>query len=286
MYPWGFKVLMIYPAVLMVLGLYRQSRFLRVNSSAKVVGQFVISVISSIMILWAVMTGQNIFLIALITTITSMMFFGFIIINKKQVYHRTDYNLFLRSATDGIIDMPSGDTCKRLFNDQILISYAKFLGQQWLVKDYTLSPDDIVLRLPDVQSDVCSVFRKPTSSHIVITRSGECTAILSYTDLKAIAEITGSAHQREELKRRVCCAVQNSLYRFANGDINCARSILTAHSDESIYGKPVYKTSHWYILWILVFAGLVWELFMFTQCYLHICPKCSIIGLWTKMKAL
>jgi hypothetical protein len=182
-------------------------------------------------------------------------------INRKQIPSRADYNIFLRCATGGIKDTADEGTPRhpepvegRRFSDLELRSFARFLGEQWLVRDYSLWPGALVMWLPGVQGSIYG------RSHITITAAGDCTAIVSAGDLKAIRRLAPSGADAENLQRKACRAVRSALSCFIDGDPAAARSILTAQSDEGIFKKPVHKSTYWRVTMALGVGVWVWML--------------------------
>lgn len=178
---------------------------------------------------------------------------------RKQMSQRGDYSIFLRCATGGINDFAGEDTPEiRHLSDLELRSFALFLGDQWMIRDYSLQPGVLVLWAPGVQGGINGPFAGTASgSRITITAAGDCTATLSAGDLKAIRRLVPSAPEQEELQQKACRGVRGALDCFINGDLDGARSILTAQSDECIFERPVHRSTYWRVMFALGVAAML-----------------------------
>lgn len=169
----------------------------------------------------------------------------------KVIPGRHDYNIFLRCATGGVQETADQPSLPRRISDLQFASFARFLGEQYLVWDYSLKPDRIILRASPPLS----------GSRITITREGECEADAGSRNLRSISKAVGREVDRSELEGTACRAVTAALGRFLDGDTTGARSVLTAQSDESILRTPTSKSLHWRLL--AVFSVLFWLWMLF-----------------------
>lgn len=169
----------------------------------------------------------------------------------KLITNRYDYSIFLRCATGGVVDSGEQPSLPRRMSDLQLVSFARFLGEQYLIWDYALKPDRIVLKPAPLLS----------GSSIAITREGRCEASVGSRALRSISKAVGAQVDGVELESRACRAITAALGRFLDGDTAGARSILTAQSDESILRTPTSKSLHWRLLAVFSVVFWLWLLF-------------------------
>ena len=169
----------------------------------------------------------------------------------KAFLGRYDYSIFLRCATGGVAETDEEElSLPRRISDLQFVSFARFLGEEHLIWDYSLRPDRIVLK-----------FSLLSGENITISRAGECEATVGARSLRSISKTIGSQVDKRELESKACRAVTAALGRFLNGDLAGAKSILTAQSDESILRTPMGKSLHWRLLAIFNVVFWLWLLF-------------------------
>ena len=168
----------------------------------------------------------------------------------KTFLGRYDYSIFLRCATGGVAETDEEElSLPRRISDLQFVSFARFLGEEYLIRDYSLRPDRIVLKLSLLSGE-----------NITISRAGECEATVGARSLRSISKTIGSQVDKRELESKACRAVTAALGRFLNGDLAGAKSILTAQSDESILRTPMGKSLHWRLLAIFNVVFWLWLL--------------------------
>lgn len=168
---------------------------------------------------------------------------------------RNDYNLFLRAATGGLGDVT--DDAYRFPNQLTqaqLRAFARLLGNQWLVVDYFLRGSGIRLMLPGMRLPILAVLG--LTSSVTISTDGTCTARVTPGDLKAIRQTTGSNHDAQDLQAGVCRAVRYALKCFVRGDLEAARFVLTAQSDDAILKHKTGWTRGFVVLFVLALAAV------------------------------
>jgi antitoxin (DNA-binding transcriptional repressor) of toxin-antitoxin stability system len=114
-----------------------------------------------------------------------------------------------------------------------LRAFARFLGEQWLVRDYAIAGDALTLYLPPVRGTNV-LYRILKGSQITLTRHGACTATIGKGDRRAIEGLTGRGIDAGHLNALVASAVSAALARFLENDLAGARAILTAEPDETV----------------------------------------------------
>lgn len=170
----------------------------------------------------------------------------------KVVQGRYDYGIFLRCATEGVVDTDDqGPSLPRRISDLQFAAFARFLGSEYLIWDYSLKSDRMVLKPAPLLS----------GSSITITRGGECEAAIGPRALRSISKAVGAQVDRGDLESKACRAIAAALGRFLDGDTAGARSILTAQSDESILHTPTSRSFHWRLLAVFNVVFWLWLLF-------------------------
>ena len=170
---------------------------------------------------------------------------------RNKIPIRTDNNLFLRAAMGGVtVDEQSVEkqlTQKRTkapirLDASQLKSFAKFLGQNLLINDYTLSKDSIRMELPAIRSSFTDVFFESarTMSSITIDVHGKCELYLSPRDQSAINELTTGTAQCPDLILKK--AMEKSVSDFSKGDRDLVRQTLCAIEDVEIFKPNVYES--------------------------------------------
>jgi len=224
----GMRVLYDSLALCGLFGIWRIAKFLRVNRTPMAFGGLAMCVtclIGGAMIGLGVIPVQAGMVLAPIGGIISLFTHG-------RVPMRRDFNLFLRCATGGLSEDGPGDVSPppRL-TDLELKAFTRFLGEQWLVIDYTPLAEGIVLILPNVRRTM----QWSRGSRISVTRFGECHAQVGGADRASIERITGSLVDVVTLETRVSRVVRQALRRFSEGNLDAARSLLTAKGEEDIF---------------------------------------------------
>ncbi len=155
---------------------------------------------------------------------------------RKDMPRRHDYNLFLRYASGGLGVPPDVEPPlpARLTRVQ-LQAFARFLGEQWLLKDCILRGDTIFLIPPDIRVTPMVMFGRSTKSRIIIGSDGTCIATVSEGDLREVRQATGSNATEEDMESAVRRMVRYALSCFVRGELDAARLALMAKQDDSIF---------------------------------------------------
>jgi len=126
-----------------------------------------------------------------------------------------------------------------------LKQYAKFLGRNWLVRDYPISGDTLHLFLPPAAPNILTAIIPGTagSSQVTLNTNGTCIAHLSSVDAKSIHKLVTEPITQDCLSKRVQCAVAQSLMHFAAGELPSAAKALCALDDDRVFKTPPSQTS-------------------------------------------
>jgi hypothetical protein len=235
-----FQILAVYCA----WGAYRTLRLLRVNRSPFVWGQILgVSLFLVVFVLIGFFGGT----LALFLVVMLLMNLVALRTNRDAP-RRHDYNLFLRQANGtlgGTLGEPeNGIPASRALTEPEFRAFARFLGGQWLVRDYSIRGATLLLRLPPVRTTFFhSILTSALGCSVVkIQANGTCRASLSRTDAKAIEALIRRPIDSETLEAGVGRVVQGALVFFLRGDAAEARRLLTTLDDEAIFITHFGKT--------------------------------------------
>ena len=235
-----FQIVAIYCA----WGAYRTSRLLRVNRSPFVWGQILgVSLFLVVFVLIGFFGGTlALFLVA-------MLLMNLVVLRtNKDAPRRHDYNLFLRQANGtlgGTLGEPeNGLPASRALTEPEFRAFARFLGGQWLVRDYSIRGAALLLRLPPVRTTFFHFILTSAlgRSMVKIQADGTCRALLSRTDAKAIEALIRRPIDAKTLEAGVGRVVQGALVLFLRGEQAEARHLLTTLDDEAIFITDFGKT--------------------------------------------
>jgi len=157
-----------------------------------------------------------------------------------------DYNLFLRCATGGL--MPVGDVSppeSRPTATSDMRAFARFLGELWLIRDYSVREDRLLMKLPAVRSTVGTMLAGTGISYgssIVLNADGTCQARMGSADHAAINRVEGRVMDTQDVARTVERTVAHACELFIAGNTDAARSVLCAYSDKDVFKNESDKT--------------------------------------------
>lgn len=214
-------------------------RLLRVNKSAFAVGNAALSLMFALF--YGVVGFTGVAMASVWPYVWVGICLGGTFISAKMP-RRTDYNLFLRAETGGL-GLRNVSTTSRptmAISDRVLVDFARFLGEQWLVRDYKLSSEGIVLAPGHLSGRVNVFWSLFRGSQIAIDRGGRCSAMLSSADRKAIERLIGREIDPSEAETAVGQSIETALGAYLAGDRVEANRLLTAQTEDEIYrnGKP------------------------------------------------
>lgn len=226
----GPRPLFGFACVIMLLPIWEMARQLRVNKSAAAYTGLVgssaaVAVCASLVITLPPPQTTVVVGCALIV----LLFFI-----DKSTTRRHDENLFLRCATGGLREDESEIVPKRmLMTDLQMKAFARFLGENWLIWDYSLRGDTAVLKL----SSARRFLGLNGGSQLEVMRSGECRARIGLIDHMLIDKLLGAPVDSKALEVRVCRVIGRSLAYFNQNELPAARSLLEAQREEEIFQR-------------------------------------------------
>lgn len=165
-----------------------------------------------------------------------------------------DYNLFLRATMGGLREPHDQGDPLRSPSTGDLRAFARFLGERFLVIDYSLRRSGCVLYLPPVRNSLVAGFLWPIarfngSSFITIAPDGTCRANLSLRDAHLLrSHASGTMLDSSRLELQVATVVGESLCLFLlKNELEAAR-LLQAQEDEDIFVRPVHQLARMRVL--------------------------------------
>jgi RNA polymerase sigma factor (sigma-70 family) len=180
------------------------------------------------------------------------IFFAFILPLNIILYHtnksrpmRHDYNLFLRQA-QGLLGESSPEAVDTLRTTEAeMRGFARFLGERFLVHNYTFDGNGIVLLLPPVRPQMTQYFGlgPGANSRVRIGFDGSCEAELGKKDLRQLHKLLQRASiDAKALESEVATAVRSAYGLFLEGRSKEAEGLLQAESNEQIFVASTGKS--------------------------------------------
>lgn len=142
---------------------------------------------------------------------------------------RFGFNLFTGSALGIFGNFEDDQLLGRRLTRTELLSFAKFLGGLWLVRDYRWRGDGITLFAG-------------YSERVTITWDGTCTATMSAKDLKVTRQYFGRSFEAAELQDNACRVARYALNCFLRGDLEAVRKVLSL--DEAPSAQSLATAGH------------------------------------------
>ncbi|GMV94028.1 MAG: hypothetical protein AMXMBFR82_38060 [Candidatus Hydrogenedentota bacterium] len=258
-------------------GTYRTLRFLRVNRTPFAYGQLLANAtftLTSILIgflhapFW-------IFFVAMLP-LNVVLYYA----NKSRPA-RHDYNLFLRAA-QGMLGKSEaqGGGIPRV-TDRELRAFARFLGNRFLVLDYTIRVKSLCLYLPPVKPTLRQFFGiNESNSTVQLSPDGGADAELGARDRKNLATMVDSPlGEVAELEATVSEAISEAFRLFLDGQTEQAEVLLQPENDTAIFRKPVGDSAEHRARGILAIVAAVFLLaFSLVTAFWKLPPPIRVTG--------
>lgn len=239
----GIRALCAGLAAFLVPTVWYGVRFLRVNTGRYAVGEM-LSCTILFAALGAIGFGHAPFMLTFYPA--WLLFMLMVLATFKDKPRRPDYNLFLRRATGGMkeIEATPQPLHGPLTGTQ-LHAFMRFLGEQWLVRDYALRDGVLFLVIPAARPKLRNMLSLTAGSYIAIERNGTCTARISAADMREIQTIEPTCPGEEDLQVAVCHAVRCALDCFLRNELAEASAALAGHNDIVVYGRDYERTGYY-----------------------------------------
>ncbi len=246
-----YQILAVYCA----WGIYPAARILRVNRSAFVEGQFL-----AIIVFFVVFVLMGFF-----DAPPILFFAGLLVLNlalmktNRQMPRRQDYNLFLRLANGHVGKTETGTPRAEALSENQMRAFARFLGEQLLVRDYSIKHSAITLRLTPVRNNLLNTFFVMAwDSSITIDVAGNCRARLSRADEKAIRSIVSEPIDPRALEDDLGRIFESALGLFLDQKEDEAKRLLSTVEDEQIFVTDYGRTKSYRLqMWIAIVSSAI-----------------------------
>lgn len=240
-YRYGPEVIFKVIAVFGVWGTWRVSRLLRVNTTAVARSQvftMVMITLASAIIGFLHAPFYTFYAALLAVNISSYS-------SRKQLPRRQDYNMFLRCAVGGLGKVTGESEVGSRITLIQMRAFARFLGQQWLLIDYSERNGRFELVVPPVRMSLAMSFGiRRATSRISISPDGQCSGSICRQDMAVIRQLTGIDVSEEQLEVSTCRVVEYALRRFIEGNTDDARMALTADADDVVFQQSFDLSKH------------------------------------------
>ncbi|MDO8683661.1 MAG: sigma-70 family RNA polymerase sigma factor [Armatimonadota bacterium] len=216
---------------------WRAFKPLRVNTSTAVIGGALAIAIIFIAIVAIAFFHASFWLFFIAALLTSIITY----FTTQKTPQRFGFNLFTGSALGNFGDFEDYQSLGRRLTRTELLSFAKFLGGLWLVRDYRWRTDGITLLLP-AKPDLVSL-EFAAGSRVTITWDGACAATMSAKYLKVTRQLlVGRSVEAAELQDNACRVVRYALNCFLRGDLEAARKVFSP--DETPSAQSLTTARH------------------------------------------
>ncbi|EEF62506.1 sigma-70 family RNA polymerase sigma factor [Pedosphaera parvula] len=164
---------------------------------------------------------------------------------------RADYNLFLRSVEGMLknVEPVMAEPAKRhVFNNSELFDFARFLGNRWLVNDFRLMNNGLVLRMSPVNMSLwhfsLAFFAFGSQgSKLILQRDGTVSVTMHKRDRRALRQLRGeNPSPNGELENRVAAAAESAWQKFRVQDFAAAERTLGQVPESEVFVQPLAKS--------------------------------------------
>lgn len=239
---WHFNIFTFYQilAIFCAWGTYKTARLLRVNRSLHAWGN-VLSIFSFFFVFVLIgFFSATLGLIFIVMLLLNVM----LIRTNRDAPRRHDYNLFLRQANGILGQTEVRSPLPHRATETEQRAFARFLGEQWLVQDYSIDGAAMLLRLTPARITLHGSYFMIYSSNsvVIIQPDGACHATLSRSDAKAIAAILKRPIDTKALEEGIGRVIQEAFALFLRGQMDEAKGLLSTLGDEAIFLTDFSKT--------------------------------------------
>lgn len=195
---------------------WRAFKLFRVNTSTAVIGGAIGTAIIFIAVVACAFFRASFWMFFIAGLLANIINY----FTNQKTPQRVGIDLFTGSAMGIFGDLEDDQSPGRRLTRTELLSFAKFLGELWLVQDYRWHADGITLFA--------------AGSRVTITWDGNCTAMMSAKKLKTTRQLlAGRSVEAAELQNNACRVVRYALNCFLRGDSEAARKLLSPYEISS-----------------------------------------------------
>ena len=189
---------------------------------------------------------------------------------RKSLPTRGDYNLVLRASFDEL-----GRDSEEVSNGgeatpQEMRRFARFLGDHFLITDFSVRKDECLLAMPPVAMQLWRTLwpwrEFVLSSRILIRSDGTCRVTLSGNDWKELRAVSVERNlSRTVLETRTTEALEQAFARFRKGDETRALAILQPRTNAQLQVRPVHELGSVRVIYL---AGIICAVIALLLCLL------------------
>lgn len=246
-----YQVLAVYAA----WGTYQATKLLRVNRSAFVKGQFL-----AIVVFFLVFVLMGFFGAPPILFFAGLLVLNLVLMRtNRHAPRRQDYNLFLRFVNGHLGEPEPAVRPAQSLSESQMRAFARFLGEQFLVRDYSIKNSAIMLHLPPVRNNILNSFLcMAWDSSVTIDAAGNCRARLSRSDEKAIRSVTSEPIDPRALEDGLGRVFEFALSLYLAHKEDNAKRLLSTIEDEQIFVTEYGNTKNYKLqMWIAIASAAI-----------------------------
>jgi hypothetical protein len=188
---------------------------------------------------------------------------------RRSTPHRMDYNLALRAWANELGD--PGDVAMGSIEatPDNLRSFAQFMGELYLIRDYRMQGERIIMRMMPVKNNAATMFlpffqRIMPASEIMLNVNGDCVTNIISSDFNSLIKLgKGESNSLMAIKQEVEDVVSASFKSFVSGDTQTAHSLLEAKSEKEIFQKPPHTLKSQKTMYIIAIVAPIVSFLLF-----------------------
>ena len=256
---YGAQVLGLIVALFLLPAMFRGFLFLRVNRTrfalANALGSAAMFLAFSVQALeggsyyWAFLAAMLFYNVALWTA-------------RKSMPGRFDYHLALRATFDELGHIKQTVSASRRATSQDMRRFARFLGELFLIFDYSIRKQECVLAMPSITLNAWRILwpwrEFALASRIVMQNDGTCSVILSKRDWNEITAVCSERDVfRAALEARIADTLEQAWAFFLSGREEQAKALLQPRPDEQILIRPIHELRSMTVIYLVGIIGAV-----------------------------
>jgi len=256
---YGAQMLGLILALFLLPAVFKVFLFLRVNRTrfawANALGSAAMFLAFSVQALeggsyyWAFLAAMLFYNVALWTA-------------RKSMPGRFDYHLALRAAFDELGHIKETVFASRRATSQDMRRFARFLGELFLIVDYSVRKQECVLAMPSMTFNAWRILwpwrEFALASRIVIQNDGTCSVILSKRDWNEITAVCSERDVfRAALEARIADTLEQAWAFFLSGKEEKAKAILQPRPDDQILMRPIHELRSMKVIYLVSIIGAV-----------------------------
>lgn len=271
---WDVLTVMGIFTCLMLPQLFFSFRCLAINRSA----YFILNLVYFTLIFLSLVTvSLGLFPPMFVCLLTGI--YTFATLGRKDRPSRIDYSLFLRAAQKMLpsTSVPAPRAIPPPSRHELL-AFARFMGEQWLIRDFHWELKGLVLYLPPVSSSFLKNIRHSflplhrNGSLIQLLWDGSVSAHCGEKDFAALhAMEVGRCCSIGDLEEQVGIAVEQAWREYRHGHVAASQRLLGEVTEEAVFLVPPYRSKA--VRWQRFALGLTLILMAVLLMVMHLRPQ-------------